>query len=728
MTFSFVSLFLVLKKTFLLLFLAVCGLSIRAQPPTVHATSVSVTYIYCNVATISWSAGNGDSRLVFVQEGSAVDTFPTDNQNYTPNNKFGSGVKLKNAYTVFNGSGTSVTVTGLKKSSNYHVAIYEYNNNSGFYEYYTGTGFGKQNFKTETITANFSINDKYQCLSGNSYAFTNSSSNSLGVNPASMTYTWDFGDKSSAVTTQNATYSYLTGGIFQVNLTAETLGCKTDTSVTDTVVVPWDIDFQLRSLASNDSIQCFGDNYFRIVNNSIPPPKPIYGLYDRTRSVWTTSDNIKGSLFDFDFGTTKAGQITVKLIMGRQVSPGQEYCFDSFEKVYVVLPPVIDASKVSISDSILCLSENEFTYSHTGANVVSTKWYFGDNDSSSDNPATHSYLASGSYEVICMVVDANGCIDTVFDSVGIVETPDNYFTGLNAIYCEGDPGVNLRPNLSGGEFKGGHVNTMDSTFTPGVPGQYTVGYIYSLGSCRDTFIQMTEVLGNPTFSIGIDTIICSNTTIDLMVDSAGLNYRWDDGSTSQNRIIDKPGTYWVIGDDGSCDFSDSVTVIGLALPDLELGNDTSICGGEFLSYDIRSDGGSIVWRDGNTDGFKRTIVESGFYKATITHPCGVINDSINVDILPTACAIFIPNAISPNSDFLNERFYPSGLFKFISMQIWNEYGQQLFESFDEGNGWDGKVNGVVSQPGTYYFIIRYQLPENGSYVNKSASGPLFLMW
>jgi len=177
----------------------------------------------------------------------------------------------------------------------------------------------------------------------------------------------------------------------------------------------------------------------------------------------------------------------------------------------------------------------------------------------------------------------------------------------------------------------------------------------------------------------------------------------------------------------TCTFADTVEIRGVKLPELELGNDTSICGGEFLTYDIRADAGNIVWSDGSTEGFSRTITQSGFYKATITHPCGVISDSINVDILPTACAIFIPNAISPNSDNLNEVFYPSGLFQFISMQIWNEYGEKLFESFEEGKGWDGTVNGVVSPGGTYYFLIRYQLPENGSYVNKSAKGPLFLM-
>ena len=207
--------FVVTKKTFLLLLLAICGYTVQAQSPTVHASSVTVSDIYCNVATISWSPGNGDARLVFVKEGSAVDTFPTDYQTYTADDKFKSGTRLKDCYTVYNGSANSVTISGLKKRTTYHVAVYEYNNNSGNFEYYTASGFGKQNFKTENITANFTIDDKYQCLNGNSFAFTNSSTNSLGVNPGSMTYTWDFGDKTSKVTGQNKTHSYAVGGILR---------------------------------------------------------------------------------------------------------------------------------------------------------------------------------------------------------------------------------------------------------------------------------------------------------------------------------------------------------------------------------------------------------------------------------------------------------------------------------------------------------------------------------
>ena len=707
-------------------------IALKGQPPTVHSSSITVSDIYCNIATITWTTGNGDSRVVFLREGSAVDTFPTDNQSYNANPEFGVGTKLKGSYTVFSGSGKSVSVTGLKKGTTYHIAVFEFNNNSGNYEYLTDNGYAKDDFTTESITANFTINDNYQCLDGNFYSFTNTSSNTIGVGLSAMKYVWDYDDNTTKGTSVNETHSYAIGGIFGVKLTASTVGCETDTVLEDTVVVPFIVDFALdTSVMNNDSIQCFGKNKFSILNLSYAPPQPIYGDIDGIRNYWsytTSGKGGKGTLYDYDFGTQETGEIRVKLVVGRRINKKEEYCLDSIEKVYVIRPPVIDSTNVFVSDSILCLSDNKFTFSHSGNNIVDTKWYFGDGDSSSSNPATHSYTASGVYEITCQVVDDNGCTALVTDTVVIVETPNNYFTGLNSKYCQGDPIVDLRPNLPGGVFVGNNVSAPDSTFDPKEVGSYSIEYIYQVGSCKDTFRVNTEVLPKPFFSIGKDTMICANTTINLRVDSSGLNYNWDDGTTTQTRTINGPGTYWVKGDNGNCSYFDTIKVIGVTLPYLELGNDTSICGGEELNFDIKSDAGTIIWSDGSSEGFSRTLTESGFYKATIIHPCGTISDSIKVDILPTACDIFIPNAISPNRDFLNEQFYPLGLFKFVSMQIWDEYGQNLFESYTEGVGWDGKVNGVVCQPGTYYYMIRYQLPENGSYVNKMAKGPLFLIW
>lgn len=655
-----------------------------------------------------------------------MDSVPKDGQSYNANPQYGLGNKFEDkGYCVYGGSGSSVKVTGLKKGTLYYFAVFEYNNNGGFYEYNTSSGFASTSKVTETITANFTIDKGYQCLSGNVFTFTNKSSNTVG---GGMSYKWDYGDGATIETTTNGSHTYSKGGYFKVKLTATTTGCVTDTSIQDTVVVPYIVDFGLdKTVSDNDSIQCFGLNTFNIKNLSVVPNPPIYGGWDRTRSTWSTSQGHSGTAFNFDFQTSTSGQIKVKLIMARQVAKGAEYCLDSIEKIYEVLPPPLSSANVSFSDTLLCLNDNEFRFFHNAPNIVSTKWDFGDNLSSNNNPAIHSYSYADTFYVKCTVVDNQGCEGEYTDSVIVVPPPNNYFTGLSSQYCIGDPVAVLKPNLSGGMFEGGTVNAIDSTFTPNTLGDFTIRYIFTLGNCKDTFSASTKVLSRPEFDIGADTVICANSTITLKVDSPNLNYQWDDFSTAQTRTVDQAGTYWVKADNGNCSYADTIEIVQVVLPTLELGNDTSICGGEAIGVSISADAGSILWNDGNTE-FNRKIEVSGFYKATITHPCGTVSDSVYVDILPTACDIFIPNAISPNGDFLNEIFYPLGLFKFTSLMIFDEYGMNLFESYEDGKGWDGKVKGEVCPPGTYYYLIRYQILENGIYTKKIASGPLYLIW
>jgi hypothetical protein len=77
--------------------------------------------------TVNWNRGNGDSVLVVARQGSAVDTDPLMATTYSANPEFASGDEIgTNNFVVYNGTGTSVTVTGLSVATQYYFAIYEY--------------------------------------------------------------------------------------------------------------------------------------------------------------------------------------------------------------------------------------------------------------------------------------------------------------------------------------------------------------------------------------------------------------------------------------------------------------------------------------------------------------------------------------------------------------------------------------------------------------------------
>ncbi len=63
-------------------------------PPTTQATNLNVTNVAQSTIALNWTRGNGAFILIVVKQGSAVDSFPLDNNGYTANASFGSGSHL----------------------------------------------------------------------------------------------------------------------------------------------------------------------------------------------------------------------------------------------------------------------------------------------------------------------------------------------------------------------------------------------------------------------------------------------------------------------------------------------------------------------------------------------------------------------------------------------------------------------------------------------------------
>lgn len=112
------------------------------SPPTNQATVFSSSAITQNSATIGWTRGNGTAGvLVLARAGSAVNSDPSNGTTYTANTAFGSGTQIGTGnFVVYNGTGTSVNLTNLLASTNYHFAIYEYNSVTNCYNLVKLTG------------------------------------------------------------------------------------------------------------------------------------------------------------------------------------------------------------------------------------------------------------------------------------------------------------------------------------------------------------------------------------------------------------------------------------------------------------------------------------------------------------------------------------------------------------------------------------------------------------
>lgn len=92
--------------------------------------------------------------------------------------------------------------------------------------------------------------------------------------------------------------------------------------------------------------------------------------------------------------------------------------------------------------------------------------------------------------------------------------------------------------------------------------------------------------------------------------------------------------------------------------------------------------------------------------------------SVNLIVLVNT-RLYLPNAISPNEDGINDRFYvqagDDGI-RIESMRIYDRWGDALFEAFDLpvndfDAGWDGKYRGKPLDPGVYVYAIEIRFPD-----------------
>lgn len=104
-----------------------------------------------------------------------------------------------------------------------------------------------------------------------------------------------------------------------------------------------------------------------------------------------------------------------------------------------------------------------------------------------------------------------------------------------------------------------------------------------------------------------------------------------------------------------------------------------------------------------------TPTESTTYYVIVTDQSGcTMKDSVTLTMLPDI--LLIPTAFSPNGDGLNDVFRPLNKnLKQLDFQVYDRWGQKIYETDVIGDGWDGTYRGVKQDIGVYVWQAEYQL-------------------
>jgi len=687
-----------LKNVFLLI-LSLSLIRLGAQAPSIGSAGLTIAKLGCDEIEISWTKGNGAGRLVVVQEGKQITSKPTDNTFYIPNEKFGFGDSLENhsAFVVYNGSGNSTKISNLRHNTRYFISIFEFNG-AGAIFWYNTRDIAKIDTTTYFLKADFEIDQPYQCLEGNQLNFTNKTNyNGQDI----IYYNWLLGD-GNVSQAKDISYRYKNAGIYQVKLEAQAAGCTHSVEKNDTLVPKPEISFKLiPNLAGNDSVQCFPGNQFQF----LPKVKFKNLGVSSNQYAWYFGDGNNSGEGKAIHEYKDTGTYEVFLIVqGTWNNKG--YCADTFGAYYKVTSGPLNADSVVFSDTALCLKNNQFDFQHLAPRPgITNTWFFSSTDSVVGNLASWSYPKPGRYQVKLIAQENKYCRDSFLDSVEVFMQPNNFFVGLDSEYCQSNQSVFLSPNLGGGLFVGKNVNALDSSFMPQDTGVFHISYIYTLGNCKDTFVEKTTVFSRPKFYFPSDTSLCENDSLEISIKNMGDVF-WGNGLQDTTRNIKNSGTYsiTVFDKNGKCKTQDSFTLKKIAVPLFSLGQDTTLCSlNNFLlgvSENITEN--TYLW---NTGSQKPTIIPSsaGNYTLTISNVCGSFSDDITIDVNRNLCNISYPSAFSPNNDGINDGFKINGNFQPIQFTIYNRWGERIHENASAF--WDGTIMNRVGSSGMYYFIL-----------------------
>ncbi len=155
-----------------------------ASQPTTQSSALAFTTIGPKNLTLSFTKGNGASRVVVMKAGNAVDSDPVDATTYSANTLFGSGTQIGSGnYVVYNGTGNSVSVSNLLINKTYHVAVYEYNGSGEAINYLTPSTVAEN---TTTTTPTITVSKTTLTDFGYVIVGANSSEQSYTVSGANL--------------------------------------------------------------------------------------------------------------------------------------------------------------------------------------------------------------------------------------------------------------------------------------------------------------------------------------------------------------------------------------------------------------------------------------------------------------------------------------------------------------------------------------------------------------
>lgn len=556
--------------------------------------------------------------------------------------------------------------------------------------------------------------------------------NFANTSTGAFSYMWLFGDNSDA-SNQNPGHTYLNydtiAHSYPVTLIATSaFGC-TDTS-----------------LVTNLTVYPQPSAMFHVESHA--------GCSPFTATI--TDESVGATHYSWDFGSGNLTEVfnpihtftnTSDVVQTPKISLtvyNDYMCSDIAQQPLLIYPEVV-ANFISPPSGCSPLS---IVFENQSINAQNFVWNFGNSaTSTAEEPLysfTNSSLTDTTFKVSLLATNAYNCRDSIEKNIIVHATPKASFLPNASQVFLPDALVTFENKTKGEwqyEWDFGDNTKADGktpdTHTYTSPGSKTITLIASSDVCTDTVQQIIKVLG-PSIIAAYDSSFAGCSPLDVTFTNKSLNateYMWDfgDGTTSTeinpSHTFIVPGTYTIeltARNEDSEDISraHTVTVYRNPTADFTIAPDiVYLPHAEISTYNQSSDAQEVLWYFGDShtsEEFQPTHVyaEEGEYPiALVVTSRDGCKDSVmipkSIQVLHT-CGIKFPNAFTPlvqNSDGYYDPTIPeteNNIFHPIyiniveyELQIFNRWGEIVFESTEIDKGWNGFYKNELSKSDVY---------------------------
>jgi gliding motility-associated-like protein len=569
---------------------------------------------------------------------------------------------------------------------------------------------------TSTVSAT-----SLQICVGDSVSFSATDYTAGGSN---LTFDWDFGDGNS--TDQTPTHTFNSSGTFGVGLEYEEVssGCSGN-APSITVNVQDYPEAGFTSDAGEVPIICTGSNVI------FTDTTTTSGFHSTFWNLGNTAQITTGVTTGTNYSVS--GEYTVTMIA--RTSFG---CADTAAVIYTVVNP---QGSFTIDEDTICRGEEiTFTLIDT-SEVFEYVWDFGDGNSETNvAPVSHTYtfvpLSGATVGKLVVYGPLQSCPDEsslpIYIHKVVADFSINDLTLDTLDFCLQDVVFENNSEKADSfywQFGFGAPNTEEEPGTLTYPeaGTYQVslGVVNTQLGCNDTMMKQLTLHPIPEIVASGDTI-CEGNTGQLSVANpeSTSDYVWNSEETVAD--MNAPSTTSsplitaqyevVVVDTNSCTNLDSATIFvinPLVLTDW----DTTIVIGDSVCLPIDAEAGLYIFDWSPTDGLDCDTcgspclqpLEKVTYSVSVTDilGCFTANADYTVDIYPETF-LAMPTTFTPNGDGANDVISVEGwgIKQLEEFRIFNRWGEELFFTTNEEEGWDGYYKGVLQNNDVYVYKIR----------------------